>query len=75
MGEEQKQKEEAFFVTLNFKTCPREIDRDRWNNDDRLFLLIERLNQLPERNEFLLELIEPRRRFFGMFDSIAAMRP
>ena len=58
LGQEQEQEKEAFFVGLHFQASDGHIDRHRWHDNDRLFVLIERFDRAPKRHEFLLERIK-----------------
>ena len=58
LGQEQEEEKEAFFVGLHFQAGDGHIDRHRWHDNDRLFVLIEGFDRAPERHEFLLERIK-----------------
>ena len=62
LGEEQEEEKKTLFVGLDLQAGDGHVDRHRWHDNDRLFVLIEGFDRAPERHEFLLERIKLRGR-------------
>ena len=63
LPEQEQQEEKAFLVGLHGRAAPvADVDRQGRDDDDRLLVLVQPLDRLPERDEAGLELVEGRRR-------------
>ena len=75
MAQEQQQEQEALLVGLKLGALQvTGVDGQRGNDDNRLLVLVEPLDRLPERDETGLQLLEGRLGHAGIIDAVGSAR-